>query len=387
FDFNRIGLWGSDGTRAGTKLLKYIQKGPKRSFPRSLFRFGNEVLFQARADRDGAELWITDRTSGTELLADIRPGSRNSFPRGMIEFGGKVHFQADDGTQGAELWVTDRTPLGTRMLVDILEGSSGSSPLYFAELGGKLYFRATGPTNGTELWMTDGTASGTKEAVDIRTGALSGFPEFITAVGSRRLYFSAWGGAKTGNELWVSDGTKAGTRRLGDMNPGTKVFAPGNVIGRNRSRFAVLNDQLYFRGWDDRGSELWSFKNGATAHPIHEGCRTGLVSMRATDPVLGSTLEVTGSTGVTRPIVLLPIGFRSGLAATAGNACLSYLDFNLPVRILMATGSRSWSFRSPIPNDRSLSGATLPIQAWTFPPSLSHRSIELSNAVTLTLGG
>jgi ELWxxDGT repeat protein len=60
-------LWKSDGTTAGTQLVKDIEPGRYGSDPRTLTAVG-DVLFFSRGD----ELWKSDGSeAGTILVKDI----------------------------------------------------------------------------------------------------------------------------------------------------------------------------------------------------------------------------------------------------------------------------------------------------------------------------
>ncbi|HYM61778.1 MAG TPA: hypothetical protein VEZ11_12905, partial [Thermoanaerobaculia bacterium] len=51
------------------------------SNPASFTRFGDKLLFIATNGAEGRELWITDGTlAGTHLVKDIAPGIRSAFP-------------------------------------------------------------------------------------------------------------------------------------------------------------------------------------------------------------------------------------------------------------------------------------------------------------------
>src|SRR5262245_18159900 len=75
-------LWKSDGTAAGTVLVKDIRPGnspygfPLTSSPANLTAVGNQLFFSADDGVSGRELWKSDGTAaGTVLVKDIRPGS------------------------------------------------------------------------------------------------------------------------------------------------------------------------------------------------------------------------------------------------------------------------------------------------------------------------
>ncbi|MEM6313462.1 MAG: ELWxxDGT repeat protein [Planctomycetota bacterium] len=106
---------------------------------RILSPLGDKLLFSGKVDPgafnpyDNLELFITDGTpAGTKMVKEIRPGNRGSRPIFGISDGERVVFQANDGTHGAELWETDGTAAGTRMLADVAPGQDSSYPGHMA---------------------------------------------------------------------------------------------------------------------------------------------------------------------------------------------------------------------------------------------------------------
>ncbi|MFZ9353117.1 MAG: ELWxxDGT repeat protein, partial [Candidatus Limnocylindrus sp.] len=110
-------LWRTDGTEAGTTLVKDINAGSggaDGSYPAHYVQLGDYLYFSATQDTTGSELWRTDGTeAGTTLVKDIANGTDGSGPSNYFEFGDYVYFQANDGTSGYELWRTDGTEAGT----------------------------------------------------------------------------------------------------------------------------------------------------------------------------------------------------------------------------------------------------------------------------------
>ena len=243
-------LWRSDGTTAGTYLVKDI-KPNGWSGPSRFAVAGGRVLFIADDGQHGDELWVTDGTAaGTRMVLDIRPGSADSFAYAtqLTVSGNRVLFPADDGSSGIEPWRSDGTAAGTFRLADVSPGAASASPHGFVALQGNSYFGADNGTAGDELWRTDGTSAGTSLVKDIHTGPSSSSPRALTVFGSR-LYFGADDGAH-GGELWTSDGTSAGTTLLKDVAAGARSSGVNH--------FTVAGNRLFFVASDGQhGYELW----------------------------------------------------------------------------------------------------------------------------------
>jgi ELWxxDGT repeat protein len=201
-------LWKSDGTAAGTVMVKDINAGSSGSIPnypdaRYLANVGGTLYFSANDGASGRELWKSDGTAaGTVLVKDINAGSGSSNPYSFTNFGGMLFFGATDGASGRELWKSDGTMVGTVLVKDINAGSGGADPRYFANVGGTLYFSANDGASGYELWKSDGTAAGTVLAEDLTGDGSSSFPTPFEAGG--RL-FVVGTTEQYGRELRIAD--------------------------------------------------------------------------------------------------------------------------------------------------------------------------------------
>jgi len=109
--------WITDGTTAGTRLLKDIQPGTAGSALAAGMASGGTAFVSAMDTTAGVELWrTTGTTASTERVADLAPGALNSSPAGLVQVGGLIYLRADDGARGSELWAM-RAPAWPRIAV------------------------------------------------------------------------------------------------------------------------------------------------------------------------------------------------------------------------------------------------------------------------------
>ena len=147
-------------------MIKDINPGPSSSVPASPYylsiqrrRFasvGGTLFFEACEPTAGCELWKSDGTNaGTTLVKDVFPGSYTSFPSYITRFGGRVYFGAIDIDHGYEVWTSDGTAAGTFMVQDTVPGF-GDFPAYgFTASGSRLFFSGNDPNTGFELWAVE----------------------------------------------------------------------------------------------------------------------------------------------------------------------------------------------------------------------------------------
>ncbi|MCR6720164.1 MAG: T9SS type A sorting domain-containing protein [Chitinophagaceae bacterium] len=169
------------------------------------------IYFSADNGNNGRELWKTDGTAaGTVMVKDIYPGVNGSDPSNLVVVGSTLFFSATNGINGTELWKSDGTAAGTVMVKDIWTGGSESYPFNLRNVGGTLFFSADNGANGMELWKSDGTAAGTVLVKDVWPGTPSGANgNFTTLV--NQLIFTGNDGVN-GDKNWQSDGSSVGTR-------------------------------------------------------------------------------------------------------------------------------------------------------------------------------
>jgi trimeric autotransporter adhesin len=105
-------LWKTDGTEQGTVLVKDVRTGAESGTPLSLTNVNGTLYFLTNtlhySYEDHFELWKSDGTeAGTQLVRDFYALGNSYFnrPKGLIEINGSLFLFADDGIHGIEPWV------------------------------------------------------------------------------------------------------------------------------------------------------------------------------------------------------------------------------------------------------------------------------------------
>jgi trimeric autotransporter adhesin len=248
-------LWRTDGTDAGTWMVKDCNPGVGNSGPGYLTSVGSNIFFRAGLAA-GPGLWKTDGTEAGTVLVKQFVGNSNTL-RYFTNVNGVLFFIAYTSADGTELWKSDGTELGTVMVKNIRSGSQSSDPLDLVNFNGTLYFSAVTASAGRELWKSDGTDAGTVMVKEFTSGPSDGNPGALL-VANNTLYFSANNGASL-QRLWKSDGTAAGTVLLKDVSVSDYAL---------NSQFTYTNNLLFFRADDGvNGAELWK-SDGTTAGTV-----------------------------------------------------------------------------------------------------------------------
>lgn len=229
-------LFVSDGTAAGTRLLKDIAPGARSGVTQSVFAATTaapELWFVAEngtgsptdPEDAGRELWLSDGTSaGTRMLRDIKPGPVGGVGLAFQWFKGAGFFLVRNAAGTQVVHRSDGTAAGTGPWFDFTTAAATRSGINILAGTNRLWFSVRNATTGRfELWSSDGTAPPVTVA-DFATG-----PRFLGVAPDDRLYFSMREAA-TGFEVWI--GSPAGASLLKDLNPG-----PGDSQPRE---FAVL---------------------------------------------------------------------------------------------------------------------------------------------------
>ena len=124
--------------------------------PTSLIGFNGGLVYYARVS-DGFEPWFFDGTNQTQI-ADLNPGTADGLMLQPVVMGNQLIFRARTNATGFEMWRWDGTNPPVQ-ISDLNPGAgSGHQGLLARDFGGKLVFLGdNGAGTGIELWTFDGT--------------------------------------------------------------------------------------------------------------------------------------------------------------------------------------------------------------------------------------
>jgi ELWxxDGT repeat protein len=372
YDVDR-GLWKTDGTVAGTQLVKAIGWELRGFVP-----CGDQLFFNVMSG-SGLQLWRSDgTTAGTTLLRQLSNGYLSDPPGGGCVQRTYYFAMPAPELPGAypssyDLYRTDGTAANTFLLA-----RNTGRMVATANARGRLYFLAPSYYSSYgNLWTSDGTAAGTVllQSGDfiqpqlatlgtqllyalhsyptdllLRTGGTTGDSVSLTSgsvgppytVGSQALFFK--------NGIWATDGTPAGT---------TTVRWPMTTHSYSAFQAAASSGRLYFVAADANQStdSLWR----------SDGTNAGTAPLAAI-PDASLLTDVDGL-----------LVFRSGTQtfATDGTSAPAAIASILPDRILKA-GTRGFLVYN----------ATLYSWDLTFAASsLSPGVVPMSGGTPVTIAG
>ncbi len=291
------GLWVSDGTAAGTRLVfdaypdYYGSGGDCLSpyyecefvlYPAGLTPVGPSLYFIGYPEYgpDGEQLFRTDGTAaGTVALLPTNVDAAERSFQSLLPYGKGVAFvtleetyvpQSQTYLYTYELWASDGAPESTRLLL-----STSDRLLLLGAAGNRLLFgrRPVGSVED-ELWASDGTAAGTallsrlagaghgsritgESTAPSLAATLPGTEVATSIVVGDRVFFTVVDHL-TGEELWTSDGTAAGTRRVADIFAGAAGSHPTDLTPyRACAVFAASDGASGHELWASDGTKAW----------------------------------------------------------------------------------------------------------------------------------
>jgi ELWxxDGT repeat protein len=226
------------------------------------------ALYFIAGNANGGGLWKTDGTlAGTKIVEHL---TYVGFGAPITVADGQLYFLLGD----ADLWASDGSTAGTRKIKRVFDRSTGfyTAEPFLVAVGDRVFFAGADQKHGEELWISDGTSAGTGLVKDIWPGGQSSLiffgaadpdaypPTYITdtAVFGNAIYFFANDGTN-GYRLWKSDGTEKGTVVVPTRPPGENpLFASSADEITRRVRLMLAGSTLYFGASDPlHGEELW----------------------------------------------------------------------------------------------------------------------------------
>jgi len=111
-DSGEFGLWKSDGTEGGTRLLASFDGI-------SNLVEANGLLYFVGKTKDNHEIWSSDGTSsGTQKVKAFYPGGDGFFPYNLFAVDDTLFFSAsgpEESPNGYELWRWEGDDVGTKL--------------------------------------------------------------------------------------------------------------------------------------------------------------------------------------------------------------------------------------------------------------------------------
>jgi ELWxxDGT repeat protein len=207
--------------------VKDILPGTSGSLPQNLTNVGGVLYFSADNGLIGEELWRSDGTeAGTTLVKNVLDGTFGhigSAPKNFTNVGGMLYFSASETNSGIELWKSDGTTAGTVRVRDIFPGQTPSNPSSLTNVLGTLYFGATTAARGFQLWKSDGTDAGTVAVEDFEAAIGWQSPGPIVTTNDRAFVLANTD--SYGQEIWVASLFDPGDyNRDGQVTPTDHAF-------------------------------------------------------------------------------------------------------------------------------------------------------------------
>lgn len=253
-------LWKSDGTTEGTEILKNFNT-TSQNLIGAFVNLNNETFFRAKSSSGFSSIWKTDGTAtGTVLFYEKLAIGLTS--QEYIVYQNKIYFSGqrqDSNDNQEELYVSDGTILGTSLFYDINPGIVNSSyPNSLIIVNDLLVFTAETSQSGRELWVTNGTADGTYILNDIFPGNGSGFSNGVFVKELDKFLFTGVNGVE--RTLWETDGTVAGTLPLYDVSE-------SNVLINSNAGF-INNTLIFLKESVANGKELWRVNDNLSQNEV-----------------------------------------------------------------------------------------------------------------------
>jgi ELWxxDGT repeat protein len=294
---NDFELWRSDGTPAGTVLVKDINPGATTGIDPQLadiLQVGTRMVFAAD-DGSGVKLWGSDGTAaGTLSLTSVVSFPTDAFQNPIATSSTRYQYiRAFTSGPSSTTIITDGTQAGTGIIPPAMNGDStyliqatGDGTTEYISIGSTdqatgvssyEVYKFTPPSQYTSVYshndtigmdafvyvngkvLFDGfdTATGRELRVIDENGnrLVQDFTPQSSTAHSRPAWFTDWNGKAVfvandgshGDELWISDGTASGTRLLADILPGGSSSDSRLVTVWNGALYFFAHDGTTYR--------------------------------------------------------------------------------------------------------------------------------------------
>ena len=242
-------LWRTDGTVAGTSLVKDMQPGSGSGMlggALSIAPLNATTALLVGDSGAGEQVWRTSGTAATTTVVSTFAASPSPDIELLASTGtGRVLLAATTAS-GRDLWSSNGTAAGTVMLVD----DAGNDLKLLGECNGAWLFTNRGPGvfGAGRLYRTNGSVATTSLVATLPVGEISDVDEnalldsYLVPAPEVRLF-------RVGNVVFRTDGTTAGTTSFGPM--------PTIQWGARQQLAPPGADVAVFSGGDAGGFELW----------------------------------------------------------------------------------------------------------------------------------
>lgn len=276
-------LWKTDGTSAGTVLIKDITEGTASSF---LSNFVWDEVEQFFYFVETGNIWKSDGSFANTIEIYSRTNASTNA-KNLFIHQGKLVFSTS-----SELLSMNLETQALSVISDFSDGDDGTRAFSSVYFQGYTYFNEKG------FRKTDGTSENTElifpSSHSSQTRPLKPRNLFVH---DDYIYFLADSMENGESNLWQSDGTYLGTRLLKDLNPGA---ADPFALNFENPHFFSYAEKLYFRSYHiTYGYEIWSTdgteENTALFKDVYSGSNNGLVNF--TPVVLDEAFYFIGEPG------------------------------------------------------------------------------------------
>ena len=258
---NGIEPWVSDGTAGGTQLLMDIKAGDVSSYPTEFIGYKDRVYFVTDGDNSylGA-IWKTDgTTAGTGLLKNLGDaGDGGFYITQLVKSNGLLFFTFFSNSLGPQLFRSNGSDGGTYPI-----GTAATFyqlPIQLTSYNNKLYFSSDGDGSGYKLWVSDGTDAGTIPAPGNNDILLNSDGNFGPLPVLDNVLYLPGSNFLPGSGLYKYDASNnSGVIKVKDLTDYDFIYSSEMKVVNNTLYFKLDNsfsDVVYDQLWSSKGTEV-----------------------------------------------------------------------------------------------------------------------------------